>query len=222
MSPASSGARGRRAGGRATGGPPRSSPPRPRARNCRDNERPPQRVLLQPLRTPGKGPLQRRPGGHGIGQSLPPGELLGGQDAAELDEREWVPLGGLAQPPRYIDGDGPSTSPARINTASSGPSVVSSRRPSRRRVERALAALADGQAGSRRSRRRAVRREEQRIVGQVDPVGVVHEDQQQVGLRGRMIRLSVAAPSTKRSYGFDSARPSALLQGLSLLRRDLR
>ena len=124
-----------------------------RQRNRRDNERPP-RVLRKPLRTPGEGPLERRPGRHRIGQSLPSCELLGGEDAAELDERERVPLGGLAQPPRHIGCDGPSLVAGQDECGVLRAERRQLQLLQRRRVERALAALPARRAGSRRSRRR--------------------------------------------------------------------
>ena len=193
-----------------------------RQRNRRDDERPP-RVLREPLRTPGEGPLERRPGRHRIGQSLPSCELLGGEDAAELDERERVPLGGLAQPPRHIGCDGPSLVAGQDECGVLGAERRQLQLLERRRVERALAAFAHGEQDRDGVGDEALRREEQRIVGrEIDPVGVVHEDQQRVGLRGRGDQAQRRRADREAVVRLRLGDAERALQRISLLRRDLR
>ena len=52
----------------------------------------------QRLGAPGERPLEGRAGRDGLGQRLPPEKLLGGQQALNLQQCEWVSLRRLPQP----------------------------------------------------------------------------------------------------------------------------
>ena len=92
----------------------------------------------------------------------------------------------------------------------------------RRRFERPLAILAHRQDDRDGVGDQPLGRKQQRVVGRgVEPVGIVHQDQERLGLRGGGDQAQRRGADGEPVVGLGLAEPERALERLCLLRRDL-